>query len=32
MVTESSDADARAKRIRDGILHGSTDPVTAHAN
>ena len=32
MVTESSDADARAKRIRDGILHGSTDPVTARSN
>jgi predicted metalloprotease with PDZ domain len=32
MVTESSEADARAKRIRDGVLHGSTDPVTARSN
>jgi len=32
MVTESSDADPRAKRIREGLLHGSTDPVTARAS
>jgi len=31
-VSESPDADARAKRIRDGMLHGTTDPVTARAN
>lgn len=28
-VVEAPDADARAKRIREGILHGTTDPVTA---
>jgi predicted metalloprotease with PDZ domain len=28
-VIEAPDADARAKRIREGILHGTTDPVTA---
>ena len=29
-VVELSDSDARAKRIRDGMLHGTTDPVTAN--
>ena len=29
-VVELSDCDARAKRIRDGMLHGTTDPVTAN--
>ena len=29
-VVESSGASDRAKRIRDGLLHGTTDPVTAH--
>jgi predicted metalloprotease with PDZ domain len=28
-VTESSGAGDRARRIRDGMLHGTTDPVTA---
>jgi len=28
-VVESANADQRAKRIRDGLLHGTTDPVTA---
>ena len=28
-VLEVSDANDRAKRIRDGILHGTTDPITA---
>lgn len=28
-VVEASNADLRAKRIRDGLLHGTTDPVTA---
>jgi predicted metalloprotease with PDZ domain len=28
-LVEVPNADARAKRIRDGLLHGSTDPVTA---
>ncbi len=28
-VVETADASERAKRIRDGILHGITDPVTA---
>ena len=31
-VAEASGADARARRIRDGILHGTTDPVTARRN
>jgi predicted metalloprotease with PDZ domain len=28
-VVDLPDADARARRLRDGILHGTTDPVTA---
>jgi predicted metalloprotease with PDZ domain len=28
-VVEAADANDRAKRIRDGLLHGTTDPVTA---
>lgn len=31
-VIEMMDATARAKRIRDGILHGTTDPITATAH
>jgi predicted metalloprotease with PDZ domain len=31
-VVESPAADTRAKRLRDGILHGSTDPVTVEAH
>jgi len=31
-VVESPTADQRAKRIRDGLLHGTTDPVTARAH
>jgi serine protease Do len=30
-VTEASGADERAKRIREGMLKGTTDPVTARA-
>jgi predicted metalloprotease with PDZ domain len=29
-LVEIAGADERARRIRDGMLHGSTDPVTAH--
>jgi len=28
-VAETSNADERARRLRDGLLHGTTDPVTA---
>jgi hypothetical protein len=28
-VGEDSRADAKAKRIREGLLHGTTQPVTA---
>ena len=28
-VAENSHAEAKAKRIREGILHGTTQPVTA---
>jgi hypothetical protein len=28
-VIEMMDTSDRAKRIRDGLLHGTTDPVTA---
>jgi predicted metalloprotease with PDZ domain len=31
-VVENSHAGAKAKRIRDGILHGTTQPVTASAS
>lgn len=31
-VVETADASDRAKRIREGILHGTTDPVTAHVH
>jgi predicted metalloprotease with PDZ domain len=31
-IIELSDPDPRAKRIRDGLLHGTTDPVTARAH
>jgi predicted metalloprotease with PDZ domain len=30
-VAESSNADERARRLRDGLLHGTTDPVTARS-
>ena len=30
-VTEAAGANDLARRIREGILHGTTDPVTAHA-
>ena len=30
-VVEASNTDPRARRIRDGLLHGTTDPVTARA-
>ena len=29
-VVDLPDADARARALRDGILHGTTDPVTAN--
>lgn len=29
-VAEAANVSDRAKRIRDGILHGTTDPITAH--
>jgi hypothetical protein len=25
-------ADARARRLRDGLLHGTTDPITARSH
>jgi len=31
-VAEAPGADSRARRIRDGLLHGTTDPVTASHN
>ena len=31
-VAENSRAEAKAKRIREGILHGTTQPVTASAS
>jgi S1-C subfamily serine protease len=31
-VAENSHAEAKAKRIREGILHGTTQPVTASAS
>lgn len=31
VVLEASGASDRAKHIRDGLLHGTTDPITAHA-
>ena len=31
-VIETADASDRAKRIREGILHGTTDPVTARVH
>ena len=31
-VVESANAEQRARRIRDGMLHGTTDPVTASAH
>lgn len=31
-VAEMSGADARARRLRDGLLHGTTDPVTARSH
>jgi predicted metalloprotease with PDZ domain len=31
-VLEASGASDRAKHIRDGLLHGTTDPITAHAH
>ncbi len=31
-VVETADASDRAKRIREGILHGTTDPVTARVH
>jgi predicted metalloprotease with PDZ domain len=30
-VVEASGASDRARHIRDGLLHGTTDPITAHA-
>ena len=30
-VAEMSNADERARRLRDGILHGTTEPVTARS-
>ena len=30
-VVDLPNADERAKHLRDGILHGTTDPVTARA-
>lgn len=29
-IAESAEASDRARRIREGLLHGTTDPVTAH--
>jgi predicted metalloprotease with PDZ domain len=29
-VAEMSNADERARRLRDGLLHGTTEPITAH--
>lgn len=29
-IAESAHATDRAKRIRDGVLHGTTEPITAH--
>jgi C-terminal processing protease CtpA/Prc len=29
-VTELANADDRARRLRDGLLHGTTEPVTAN--
>ena len=31
-VVETPGANDRARRVRDGILHGTTDPVTAQAH
>ena len=31
-VTEMAGADERARRLRDGLLHGTTDPVTARSH
>ena len=31
-IIEAPDAEPRAKRIREGLLHGTTDPVTARAH
>jgi len=31
-VAEMSNADERARRLRDGILHGTTEPVTARSH
>jgi predicted metalloprotease with PDZ domain len=31
-VAEASNADTRARRIRDGLLHGTTSPVTASSH
>lgn len=31
-VTEASGASERARRVRDGMLHGTTDPVTAQTH
>lgn len=31
-VTEMAGADERARRVRDGLLHGTTDPITARSH
>lgn len=31
-VTEMAGADERARRLRDGLLHGTTDPITARSH
>jgi len=31
-VAEMSGANDRARRLRDGLLHGTTDPVTARSH
>ena len=31
-VAEQSNADDRARRLRDGLLHGTTDPITARSH
>jgi hypothetical protein len=30
-VAEMSNADERARRLREGILHGTTEPITARS-